>query len=251
MSDRLVIIVPDSEQLAAHAADYLIEVVSAALHARGRAHVALAGGSTPRAMNTLLARTPRRDRIDWSKVTFYFGDERCVPPDHVDSNYRMTRETLFQPLAIESAAIFRIHGEDEPPAAASAYDELLLKTLGNPPVFDLLNLGMGPDGHTASLFPGTLAGLDDRRSVVANFVPKFDAHRITVTPYVIAAARSVMITAGGAEKAASLRAVLTGPFDIEHYPAQLVRALDGKARWFVDEAAAELLDRAELPSSAH
>ena len=241
MSDLSVTVVSDPAELAERAADAFIETVGAALSARGRAAVALAGGSTPRAMNALLAAPPRRERISWSHVTFYFGDERCVPPDHADSNYRMTRETLFNPLQIADAQIFRIAGEDDPHAAADAYDGVLRRTLGTPPVFDLIALGMGPDGHTASLFPGTLKAIDEGRCAVANFVPKFDTYRITVTPQVIAAARSVMITASGAEKAASLTAVLNGPLDPERYPAQLVARLDGKARWFVDAAAATQL----------
>ncbi len=229
-------VVRDLAELAETAADHFIGVVNAAIAERGHAAVGLAGGSTPRAMNERLAAAPRRAQIDWSKIRFYFGDERCVPPDHADSNYRMTRESLFEPLGISAGTIFRIFAELPPQAAADAY-QVTLGDLGAPPVFDLLTLGMGPDGHTASLFPGTLETLDDRRFAAANFVPKFDTFRITLTPQVIRAARSIMMTAAGAEKAASLHGVVDGPPDVDRYPAQIVARLP-QAYWFVDAQAA-------------
>ncbi len=241
MSDASVTIVRDPAELAERAADVFVDLVSAAIAARGRCAVALAGGSTPRAMNARLAAEPRRGHIDWPKVAFFFGDERCVPPDNAESNYRMTHETLFAPLGISEQQIFRIAGEAEPRMAADAYDALLEENLGKPPVFDLIDLGMGPDGHTASLFPGTLATIDRRRSVVANFVAKFNSYRITITPQVIAAARNVLITAAGAEKAQSLQAVLEGQRDTTVFPAQLVLSSHANARWIVDAAAASKL----------
>ena len=189
-------------------------------------------------MNALLAASPRRDRLDWTVIRFFFGDERCVPPDHPDSNYRMTRETLFAPLDITDTQIERIHGEDEPHAAAAAYNAVLESSLGATPIFDVVYLGMGPDGHTASLFPGTIAAIDQNRFAVANYVPKFASYRITLTPRVLNAARHLTITAGGAEKADSLAAVLKGPREPDRFPAQLDRAVDGKLDWLVDAAAA-------------
>lgn len=241
MIDSSLIVVHDPAELAARAADEFIAISTAAIAARGRAVVALAGGSTPRAMNALLAAAPWRERIDWSKVAWYFGDERCVPPDHPDSNYRMTRETLFGPLGISDASIYRVRGEDDPQLAADAYDALLRETLGTPPIFDVINLGMGPDGHTASLFPGTLGGIDDTRCAVANFIPKFDTYRITITPHVIRAARHVVITAAGAEKADALRDVLSGAPDPDRFPAQIAAPPADRRRWFVDAAAAAKL----------
>ena len=235
-------IVTDAVDLAAHAAEHFLTLTNAALEARGRGDVALAGGSTPRAMNELLASAPLRKRLDWSKLRFFFSDERCVPPDHADSNFRMTRETLFDPLGIHPDNVFRMQGELEPTVAAADYDRVLARELGLRPVFDLITLGMGPDGHTASLFPGTIASIDAARCAVANYIPKFAAFRITLTPHAINAAAHVMITAGGAEKAASLAGVLDGPYDPERYPIQLVAPTQGELHWFVDAAAAAQVD---------
>jgi 6-phosphogluconolactonase len=242
MPEPSITVLADSAALAQRAADRFIELVGAALHARDVAHVALAGGSTPRAMNALLSAEPRRSALDWTKVRFFFGDERCVPPDDAESNYRMTRETLLDPLAIAPAQVHRIAGEDDPPSAAQAYEAVLTADLGPGLIFDLVFLGMGPDGHTASLFPGTLAAMDMSRAVVANFVPKFDRYRITITPRVINAARHVTITAGGAEKADALAAVLHGPHLPDTYPSQLVAPVAGELHWLVDAAAASKLD---------
>jgi 6-phosphogluconolactonase len=228
-------VLADATALAQAAAGHFLTLAAPAIQTRGRFDVALAGGSTPKAMNAILAAQPQA--IDWTRVRFFFGDERCVPPDHPDSNYRMTRETLFAPLGIAEAQIFRMHGEDEPHAAAAAYDALLARELGAAAVFDAVFLGMGPDGHTASLFPGTIAGIDHARRVVANFVPKFETFRLTLTPPVINAARHVTITAGGAEKAASLAAVLDGPHEPDTYPTQLVAPASGELTWLVDAAA--------------
>jgi 6-phosphogluconolactonase len=241
MADRSLTVLRDADALADSAADRFIDLAGAAIAARGSAAVALAGGSTPRAMNARLAASPRRERLDWTKLRFYFGDERCVPPDHPDSNYRMTRETLFAPLGIADAQIERVRGEVEPHAAAAAYDATLKNTLGDAPVFDLVYLGMGPDGHTASLFPGTIASIDGRALAVANFVPKFNSYRVTLTPRVLNAARHVTITAAGAEKAQALAAVLEGPHEPDRFPAQLIAPITGDLAWLVDAAAAEQL----------
>jgi 6-phosphogluconolactonase len=241
MADPSITVVPDSDALAQAAADRFIELAWAALAARETAAVALAGGSTPRAMNALLAASPRREQLDWTKLRFFFGDERCVPPDHPDSNYRMTRETLFAPLGIAETQIERVHAEDEPHAAAAEYEAALKAALGSAPVFDILFLGMGPDGHTASLFPGTIATLDADRLAVAKFVPKFNSYRITLTPHILNAARHVTITAAGAEKADALAAVINGPHEPDRFPAQLIAPQAGELAWLVDAAAAAQL----------
>jgi 6-phosphogluconolactonase len=176
-------------------------------------------------------------------VRFFFGDERTVAPDDAESNYRMTRETLFEPLGIPEANVFRMRGEDDPQAAAAAYADVLVRELGQRPRFDLLFLGMGPDGHTASLFPGTIATLDDTKLVVANWVETFSTWRITLTPHVINDATQVVITTGGAAKAEALHGVLDGPFLPDRYPVQLVAPLDGELHWIIDEAAAAKLVR--------
>lgn len=238
---KLVTVLPDAAALAAAAADHVVEVLSATLARRDIAHVALAGGSTPRAVNALLVALPRRNKIDWSRVAFWFGDERCVPPDDAESNYKMNRDTLLDPLGIRRARVHRMRGEDDPTAAAADYDAVLQRELGETPRLDLILLGMGPDGHTASLFPDTVAPLDHHKHCIAHYVPHLDRWRMTLTPQTINAARNVAITAGGAEKADALRAVLEGPKHPNIYPAQLVAPKDGELRWFVDAAAAAKL----------
>jgi 6-phosphogluconolactonase len=236
-------ILPDESHLAEAAADRFVGIVEATLRYRQVADVALAGGSTPRSMNALLAASPRRGQVQWDCVRFFFGDERTVPPDDAESNYRMTRETLFEPLGIPSEHIFRMRGEDDPGAAAAAYAEVLVRELGERPRFDLLYLGMGPDGHTASIFPGTVAKIDDSKLVVANWVEAFKTWRITLTPHVINDATHVVITTGGSAKADALAAVLDGPRDPDRYPVQLVDPTDGELHWLIDEAAAAKLAR--------
>ena len=236
-------ILPDESHLAEAAADRFVGIVEATLRYRQVADVALAGGSTPKAMNALLAAAPRRTHVAWDRVRFFFGDERTVPPEDAESNYRMTRESLFDPLGIPAAHVFRMHGEDDPHAAAAAYAEVLVRELGSRPRFDLLFLGMGPDGHTASLFPGTLASIDDTKLVVANWVEQFKTWRITLTPHVINDATHVVITTGGSSKADALHGVLDGPREPDRYPIQLVAPLDGELHWLIDEAAAEKLVR--------
>ena len=237
-----ITILPDAASLAQASADHFVAVVRAALTERDFAHVALAGGSTPRAVNALLTAPPRRDAVDWSRVVFWFGDERCVPPDDAESNYRMNRETLLDPLNIGASHVHRMRGEDDPTAAAADYDVVLRRELGERPRLDLVLLGMGPEGHTASLFPGTVAGIDKDKSCIAHYVPKLDRWRITLTPRAINDARNVAITVGGAEKADALHEVLFGVRDADTYPAQIVRPHDGELRWLIDEAAASRLN---------
>ncbi|HEY0614862.1 MAG TPA: 6-phosphogluconolactonase [Candidatus Elarobacter sp.] len=238
---KLVTVLPDAAALAEAAADHIVEVLRETLADRDFAHLALAGGSTPRAANALLAARPRRDAVDWTRVVFWFGDERCVPPDDKDSNYRMNRETLLEPLRIDPGRVHRMRGDDDPSAAAADYDAVLRRELGEQPRLDLVLLGMGPEGHTASLFPGTVTGMDNDKHCIAHYVPQLDKWRITLTPRAINAARNVAITAGGAEKAGALHAVLEGPRDPDAFPAQLVHPRDGSLRWLVDEAAASQL----------
>src|SRR6202163_3866473 len=144
---KLVTVLPDPAALAAAAADHVVDVLRAALAQRDVADIALAGGSTPRAVNALLVTAPRRGAVDWSRVVFWFGDERCVPPDDKDSNYRMNRETLLDPLDVASSHVHRIRGEDDPSAAAADYDAVMKRELGEHPRLDLVQLGMGPEGH--------------------------------------------------------------------------------------------------------
>ena len=238
---KLVTVLPDSAALAAAAADHVVDLVRATLAQRDVAHVALAGGSTPRAINALLTAAPRRGEVDWERVVFWFGDERCVPPDDDQSNYKMNRETLLDPLKIAPGRVHRMRGEDDPSAAAADYDVVLRREVGEVPRLDLVLLGMGPEGHTASLFPGTTRDIGHDKLCIAHYVPKLDSWRMTLTPHAINAAHNVAITAGGAEKADALREVLEGPEQPDVYPAQLIHPAHGALRWFVDAAAGSKL----------
>jgi 6-phosphogluconolactonase len=228
----------DAGALARAAADELASIAKAT---RGTCHVALSGGSTPKGMFKALV-AMGKDALPWDRIELWWGDERCVPPDHPDSNYGMTRANLIEPLKLDPARIHRIEAErPDHDAAAADYERALTAALGTPPVFDLVLLGMGPDGHTASLFPGS-AGLTERtRFVIANVCTSPLVHgtatRITLTVPAINAARRVRFLAGGADKAETLAAVLEGPRG--QYPSQLIDNRD--LAWFVDEAAATRL----------
>jgi 6-phosphogluconolactonase len=200
----------------------------------------LAGGSTPKATYEILARD-YADRIDWSKVHVFFGDERTVPPDHEDSNYRMAREALLNHVPVGS--IHRMRGELPPDEAAAAYEEELREFFGAEglPRFDLILLGIGGDGHTASLFPETSALEVHDRWVVANPVPKLDTTRITLTIPVINAARSVVFLVAGEDKAEALKEILEGDADPREYPARLIQP-PGGPDWMLDRTAAGALD---------
>jgi 6-phosphogluconolactonase len=227
-------VLPDPDAVARAAADLFSTIVRGVLADHAVARVALAGGSTPKATYRLLASPSYRERVDWPRVEIFFGDERCVPPDHSDSNYRMAREALLDHVPLLAYHVHRIAGERPPAEAAASYEQLLLR-LGDPPRLDLALLGMGPDGHTASLFPGTPV-LDETRALVAPvYVAKLDSWRATLTAPVLSAASHVVVTAVGAEKADALTTALTSPQGT--VPIQLVRAAD--MRWLVDEAAAQ------------
>jgi 6-phosphogluconolactonase len=243
-----LVVVPDETVLGRTVAEHVVAVGGRAIAARGRFDLALAGGSTPKAAYALLAARPLRDALDWSKVRFFFGDERCVPPDDAQSNYRMALEALLAPLDIASERVFRMHGEDDPQHTARAYAGVLVDELGSTPAFDMLMLGMGPDGHTASLFPGTDPLVDDALLVRAPYVEKFRTYRITLTPRVINAARQVAIATAGPSKAEALERVLGGPYDPTALPIQIVRPTSGTLTWFVDRAAVAALDPASLPA---
>jgi len=231
-------IVDDADALAQTLADTVAAEIGNAIATRGHCALALAGGSTPKTAYALLAATPLREGVDWSKVRFFFGDERCVGPDDPQSNYKMAYEALLGPLRIPAEQIFRMRGEDEPANAARDYAALLRSQLGAKPVLDLMMLGMGPDGHTASLFPGSDPLEDDDSLVRAPYVAKFSAYRLTLTPRVINSSRLVAIAAAGSEKAEALAAALEGPRDPLRCPVQIVAPVRGRLLWLVDRAAA-------------
>lgn len=199
--------------------------------------MALAGGSTPKALYELLA-VEYRDALDWNGVHAFFGDERTVPPDHEDSNYRMAREALLSHVPVGS--VHRMRGEMEPREAAALYEKELEEFFGGPPVLDLVLLGIGEDGHTASLFPDTPA-LDARdRWAVENPVEKLNTTRLTLTVPAVDAARKVAFLVAGEGKAEALEEILEGDANPHKYPAKLVRP-EAEVAWMVDRAAARLL----------
>ncbi len=224
------------------AAEHVVEVATRATERRGRCAVALSGGSTPAALYALLATEAFAPRIDWSRLEVFWGDERCVPPDHEQSNYRMARETLLAKVPVPEANVHRIRGEGDPKLAAVSYEELLRRTLG-PTGFDLVLLGMGDNGHTASIFPGLPAVTEPSRWVLAQYVEVVGMWRVTLTPAVINAADHATFLVAGAEKAERLREVLEGPEQIEVLPSQAIRPTRGALRWLVDAAAAERLQK--------
>ncbi len=223
--------------LARAVAEHVVTVGTEAIERRGRFDIALAGGSTPKAAYELLHGPEFRETLDWNLVRFFFGDERCVPPDDTASNYKMAKESLLDPLQILPHAVFRMQGEREPAEAAAAYAEILRKEIGREPVLDLIMLGMGADGHTASLFPGSDPAAEETVLVRAPWVAKLATFRLTLTPHVINAARNVAIATEGDAKAGALAAVLDGPYAPQTYPIQIVSPRTGTLRWLVDRAA--------------
>lgn len=227
--------------IAAAAARAFVEGARRAIGESGRFAVALAGGSTPKATYEVLAREygGAQDGPDWGRVHFFFGDERGVPPDHEDSNYRMANKALLS--RVRPGSVHRMRGELPPAEAAALYDGELREFFGGAPAFDLVMLGIGEDGHTASLFPRTPAlGVTDRFAV-ENPVEKLGTTRITLTVPAINAARAVVFLAGGEGKAQALKEILSDDSDPRDYPAKLIKA-SGDVTWMVDRSAAQLLD---------
>jgi 6-phosphogluconolactonase len=239
VADPKLVVASDVDALARVAGDRVRVLAAHAIAARGRFRLALAGGSTPRALYAQLAAA---SDVDWERVDLFFGDERAVPPDDAQSNYRMARETLLAPARVPPENVRRLRGEDpDLDAAARDYEA----ALGGPeaPPLDVVLLGMGADGHTASLFPGT-AGLDERRRLcVAVEVPQLATHRLTLTYPALLAARDVMFLIAGADKADTLASVLGPTFDGRRWPSQVLlrRAHPRPTLLFCDRAAAQKL----------
>lgn len=236
----------DLEGVSQRAAEEFIRLAQETTESNAQFNVALSGGSNPKALYILLASDEFRQKISWAKVHLFWGDERCVPPDHADSNYHMVRESLLARVPIPEQNIHRMLGEDKDPAvAASHYEATLKKAFGLAPsqfpCFSLVLLGMGEDGHTASWFPHTMALLETKRLVVANYVEKLGTHRLTVTVPVINHAAQVIFLISGESKAAVLREVLEGEEDLQRLPSQSIRPLSGKLLYIVDKAAAREL----------
>lgn len=232
------------------AAELFTSAVVTAARARGIARVAISGGTTPKAMFALLASEPFASKVPWDKLDLYWVDERCVPPDDVESNYRMTWETLLSKVPLPAERIHRMEGELEPEVAAARYEAVIrngFKLEGaQTPTFDLVLLGMGDDGHTASLFPHTEALNDMTHIVVANHIPQKNTWRVTLTWSVINQGKEVAFLIEGEKKAQVLHEVFEGPYQPEIYPSQIIRPANGKLTLLLDTAAA-----AKLPAPAN
>ena len=251
------VVEPDPAALAYRAAQHLVELTEEAVSARGRARIAVSGGSTPKATFALLADPahPFLHSMPWPQLELFFVDERTVPPDHPESNYRMTREALLDKVNLRPEQIHRIQGELEPEVAAAQYEYDLRRTFrlegAEAPRFDIVTLGMGPDGHTASLFPHTDAIHEIGRLVVANQVPQKDTWRVTLTWPVINHAREVFFLIAGTDKAQPLHDVFLGPKDVERLPSQLIWPASGILTLILDKAAAALLPSPGADGKGH
>jgi 6-phosphogluconolactonase len=247
-------IFPDAVAMALAAAQRFAQKIEQAVAARGIARLAISGGSTPQAMFKLLADPahPFANTIPWDKLQLFWVDERCVAPDHPDSNYGVCRDLLLSKVGIPAANVFRMEGELNPEEAASRYEATIRNAMklegAESPHFDMIELGMGPDGHTASLFPHTQAINEMGRICVANHVPQKDTWRITLTWPVINQGAEVVFEIAGKEKTDVLAEVFTGPRDIDRLPSQLIRPSNGKLLLLLDEAAAAKLPAATVLS---
>jgi 6-phosphogluconolactonase len=228
-----IVVLPDPAALAREAADRFVALARLAIAAQGRFTVALSGGSTPRLLYEQLVTQP----IEWEHVHVFWGDERCVPPDHPDSNYGLAQRALLSHIDIPAQNVHRLKGELDPAQAAQQYEEELRAIFGLLPRFDVILLGMGSDAHTASLFPGTPALHEQQRWVVAQYVDKLQTERLTLTPPIINHAAYAIFLITGRDKAAALRSVWEGPHDPDRFPAQIVMPLTGRVIWLVDRVA--------------
>ena len=234
----------DHDELALKAARQFARLADQYVLGHGRFTVALAGGSTPKAMYSLLARPPFVDTVPWRSVFFFFGDERTVPPDHAESNFRMANESLLSRVPVPPENVFRIAGEEADPHRAAALYETQLTSFFSPgvPRLDLVLLGLGADGHTASLFPHSEALKSTDCYAVANFIEKFQSYRITLTAKTINLACNVTFLVSGNDKAEALHRVIEGTLTPNELPAQMIRPDDGGLLWMLDEDAARLLE---------
>jgi 6-phosphogluconolactonase len=242
---------PNAEALAEEAARRFAQAAGDAVNSRGMFVVALSGGATPRSMYAQLAGPLYASSVPWPLVQVLWGDERCVPPDHAASNYRTAREALLDHVPIPAASVHRIRGEDDPAVAARTYEQELRRLLGTPEGpprdtpetrIDLVLLGLGDDGHTASLFPGAPLLTDREHWVMAHCTHMEPPWRVTLTPAIINGAAEILFLVSGAGKAAIVQRVLEGPLRPDELPAQLIAPAHGRVHWLLDAAAARDLD---------
>jgi len=239
-----IAIYPDIHTLSQHAAEYVVRIANESIALHGHFTIALTGGTTPRAPYSLLGSEPFRRQIDWRLVHIFWGDERCVPHNSPESNSYLAQEVLLNKISISESQIHRMPA-DQPDreAASQAYTVEMQHTFGTNgiPSFDLIHLGMGPEGHTASLFPHQASLHEKRRLVMPVSVPKPPPDRLTFTPPLLNAARNVLFLVTGSDKADALQAVLEGEYQPEEYPAQIVRPTNGEVLWMLDKDATKNL----------
>ena len=243
VTDRKIIICRDLDELSRQAAAQFVVLAQQAIIARGRFTVALSGGSTPKALYSLLATDELKQQLTWQKIHLFWGDERCVSPDHTESNFRIVKESLLTKVQIPTENVHRMAGELAPFAAAIAYEreleEMFLPLEESLPRFDLLLLGLGEDGHTASLFPGSAALNESARLVVPNYIEKLNAYRLTLTLPVINNGAQIYFLVAGKNKASMVKEILqrkTGD-----YPAARIQPTHGQLTWFITQDAADNL----------
>jgi 6-phosphogluconolactonase len=245
--EREIHIFADGAAIAKRAAQEFVQAAGAAVSSKGSFNVALAGGSTPKALYSLLVNDPAlRSQVPWDRTHLFFGDERHVPPDHADSNFRMATEAMISRSPLKAEQVTRIKGENpDANQAALEYEKALCEYFklkaGDYPPFDLVLAGMGNEGHTLSLFPGTKALHADRRIAVGNWVGKLFTDRITLTAPAASNSAEIIFMVTGADKALALKAVLEGPFEPDQLPAQSLLPKNGKLLWLVDAAAGSML----------
>jgi 6-phosphogluconolactonase len=237
-------IYPNKEKLVAATTERVVDSIEKAIAENGLCNVALAGGNTPGGVYSMLATNHYQDRVDWNKLHFFWGDERMVSPEHQDSNYRMVRETLLDHVAIPDSNVHRIWGEIAPEQAAEEYSSLLnnhFKT--DLPRFDIILLGLGEDGHTASLFPETDAVEEGERHAVAVFVPKLDTWRVTLTLPVLNAASEIYFLVSGRSKSDIIQRIMSIKQPSKEFPATMVNPANGELHWMLDSEAMILINK--------
>lgn len=244
--NRKITVISNLENLSIAAAEKFVELANSKGKNGYTFSVALAGGSTPKRLYELLAdeKEPYRSAVNWRNINIFWSDERCVPPDSEESNFRMANEILFKPLGISSTKIHRLKGELDSKTAAADYEgflRLIFNTSNNVPQFDLILLGMGSDGHTASLFPHTDVFHENGNLVTSPFVEQLGKFRLTLTPAMINRAENIIFLVAGADKSSALFEVLEGNNNPETFPAQIVNQASGNVFWFLDESAAKSL----------
>jgi 6-phosphogluconolactonase len=239
MAEREIIICRDLSELSRQSAERFSQLVNQSVQGSGRFTVSLSGGSTPKHLYSLLGSPNYKERIPWNNVHLFWGDERCVPPDHPESNFGIVRESLLSKIEIPAENIHRMAGEREPQAAAAEYEKHLQEFFGLEsgalPRFDLILLGIGEDGHTASLFPGSDALNETERLVISPFVEKLNSYRLTLTLPVLNSGAEVWFLVTGASKADAVKKVLRGSADL---PAAKVQPVNGRLVWFITQDAA-------------